>query len=643
MIVTFLITVLHEFSHGLSCKHFGGEVREIGFLLIYFHPAFYCDVSSAWQFPEKHKRLWVTFAGAWCELVCWSLAVLCWRVTQPDTWVHHAALIVVASSGIKSLFNLNPLIRLDGYYLLSDALEIPNLRQRSFQYLGQRLKRLTGRNTEKTERAAEEPSRNRRVYLLYGVLAGVYSFGLLGLLFVNVGDYLMETYQGVGFVLFCGLLVLFVGVPLFRRFRRRSATAEKSAETGTPRRWLRLAKLIVGTAALLAILDAWPMHLRISGDCTVLPAQKSTLRAEVEGTLQQVFVSEGQQVYAGQPVAMIANPQLQAEFDQVQAELRKHRAELEKLKTGATALEVELAKEEAATSRVKHEESLHQLREAEELHAAKLEESRAAVEQAQTQLDFETRNWRRVKRLKDRDAVTTNEFDEAEHAFQQAKQALELALAKKRYVEADELRELKQAVAVAACQKREADARLNLLLAGTRPEEIAAAEAVVAGLEIREKHLQSRLRKTTVVSPVAGVVTTRRPQEQRGNHLRPGDVIVEIQQLNQVEMEISLPEKEIGDVREGFPVSVKLRAYPEATLMSDVSAICPTTLKPDDRAIAHAEPGTVPVLVRLSNDKKRLMTGMTGKAKITCGRRSALELLTRRLARYIRVEFWSYW
>ena len=57
MIVTFLVTALHEFSHGLSCKHFGGEVREIGFLLIYFHPAFYCDVSSAWQFPEKHKRL----------------------------------------------------------------------------------------------------------------------------------------------------------------------------------------------------------------------------------------------------------------------------------------------------------------------------------------------------------------------------------------------------------------------------------------------------------------------------------------------------------------------------------------------------------------------------------------------------------
>ena len=155
-----------------------------------------------------------------------------------------------------------------------------------------------------------------------------------------------------------------------------------------------------------------------------------------------------------------------------------------------------------------------------------------------------------------------------------------IGFAKKRFVEADELRELKQAVAVAACQKREADARLNLLLAGTRPEEIAAAKAVVAGLEVREKHLQNRLRKTAVVSPVAGVVTTRRPQEQRGNHLTPGDVIVEIQQLDQVEMEISLPEKEIGDVGEGFPVSVKLRAFPETTLTSDVSAICPTTLKP---------------------------------------------------------------
>ena len=109
-LVLFLVIVFHEFAHGLTCKHFGGRVREIGFLLLYLQPAMYCNVSDAWLFPEKSKRLWVTFAGAYFELFLWALATVVWRVTDPATVVNYLALIVMATSAIKSLFNLNPLI-----------------------------------------------------------------------------------------------------------------------------------------------------------------------------------------------------------------------------------------------------------------------------------------------------------------------------------------------------------------------------------------------------------------------------------------------------------------------------------------------------------------------------------------------------
>ncbi len=111
----FLVITAHEFAHGLACKHFGGEVHEIGFLFLYFQPAFYCNVSDAWLFPEKSKRLWVTFAGAYFEIFIWALATITWRLTEHETWVNFLALVVMATSGIKSLFNLNPLIKLDGY------------------------------------------------------------------------------------------------------------------------------------------------------------------------------------------------------------------------------------------------------------------------------------------------------------------------------------------------------------------------------------------------------------------------------------------------------------------------------------------------------------------------------------------------
>src|SRR6185295_10688621 len=127
-----VIIVGHEFSHGLACKRFGGQVHEIGLLLIYLQPAMYCNVSDAWLFPEKRRRLLVTLAGAWFEVFCWALAMLFWRFTDPATLPNYLALVIATTLGIKTLFNLNPLIKLDGYYLLSDYLEIPNIRRNAF-------------------------------------------------------------------------------------------------------------------------------------------------------------------------------------------------------------------------------------------------------------------------------------------------------------------------------------------------------------------------------------------------------------------------------------------------------------------------------------------------------------------------------
>jgi len=98
------VTTAHEFAHGLTCKHYGGEVHEMGFMLLFFMPALYCNVSDAWLFPEKAKRIWVTFAGAYFEIFLWALATVTWRVTEPGTWVSSLALVVMATSGIKTLF-----------------------------------------------------------------------------------------------------------------------------------------------------------------------------------------------------------------------------------------------------------------------------------------------------------------------------------------------------------------------------------------------------------------------------------------------------------------------------------------------------------------------------------------------------------
>jgi len=127
------------------------------------------------------------------------------------------ALVVMATSGIKTLFNLNPLIKLDGYYLLSDYLEIPNLRKRALSYLSAGIKRLWGSVIQKVD---EVTPRERRIYLNYGLLAGSYSFILLGLIALKVGGFLIGSYQGWGFILFSGLLMIMFRNPLGKLWKR---------------------------------------------------------------------------------------------------------------------------------------------------------------------------------------------------------------------------------------------------------------------------------------------------------------------------------------------------------------------------------------------------------------------------------------
>ena len=107
-----LATTLHEFAHGLTCKHFGGEVHEVGFLMLFFIPCFYCNVSDAWLFREKSRRLWVTLAGGYFDLLAWATAAFVWRLTAQDSMINYLAWVILSVLGVRNLFNFNPLLKL---------------------------------------------------------------------------------------------------------------------------------------------------------------------------------------------------------------------------------------------------------------------------------------------------------------------------------------------------------------------------------------------------------------------------------------------------------------------------------------------------------------------------------------------------
>ncbi|MFN2508905.1 MAG: biotin/lipoyl-binding protein, partial [Chthoniobacterales bacterium] len=448
----FVVIAAHEFAHGLTCKHFGGEVREMGFLLIYFQPAFYCNVSDAWFFP-KSQRLWVSFAGPYFELFLWAVATLAWRVTDIDTWINHVALVVMATSGIKTFFNFNPLIKLDGYYLLSDALGIANLRTKAFRYVGEFVKKVGGL----AGRLPEVLPRERRIYLAYGVTAWVASISLLTYIGWALGEYLIVEEQRVAFFAFVGLMSVRFRSKMRRLFGRNPRASQSSRSAWRAALTRRRKVKLLAAAAVLLLLFVVPMELRVAGPVNALPVRNTDVRTEIDGIIEAIHVEEGQQVEKGQPIARLIDRDVRAELTKTEALRDEGRARLKLLEAGSRAEEIELAQ----TTVARHEEQL-------KYHRGRLDRFRALNEQQLTSmLDFE---------------------------------------------------ESARLVASAESDLAEAKKKLELLLAGSRPEEIEALKGTVASLETQCRHFSDQLRLMDVLSPAAGIITTPARQLRAMRH-----------------------------------------------------------------------------------------------------------------------------
>jgi len=591
-VTVLVVTAVHEFAHGLTCKRFGGEVHEMGFMLIYFQPAFYCNVSDAWLFPEKSRRLWVTFSGAYVEIVIWALASLVWRVVEPATWISFVALVVMATSGIKCLFNMNPLIKLDGYYLLSDAVGITNLRSKSIGYLGARVGRLFGG----AARDAPTPTaRERRIFLAYGLLAAAYSYWLLGWVIFAFGGYLMERYHLAGVVLFGGFLMMLLRTTLTRVWTAAAAAARGLRTTAG---WKRLLRLAVAAAALAAVLVLVRTELTIPGEVTTLPLHNADVQAEVEGFVVEVPVHEGDRVSEGDVLVRLANRDIAGEKERLDAEIAEKRADL----------------------------------------GMRLSRAASALDMAEARVLYGGKNMRRADTLRAQGLISGQQYDAI---------AEEAAVRRKQLEEArEELRRLGTEEGRSTPAPVPFDAGPGTTNPGRDP--VALARAEIETLETRRRQLEDQLRLMTVVSPSAGVVTT--PQEKLhdlfGSYVVKGQLLVKVYELQSVLAEIQIAEKDIGEVQPGQRVVVRAKAYPGRTFEGKVLTIAATATGAEEGAAAQASmqrEKTFRVTTAIANPGLALRPGMTGHAKVYCGERTLLEQITRGLAGYLRVEFWSWW
>jgi len=309
------------------------------------------------------------------------------------------------------------------------------------------------------------------------------------------------------------------------------------------------------------------------------------------------------------------------------------------LQAGPRRQEINLAETEVSTARTRRLHAWNRYQEASRMRDRRLSKAETAVEKAEERMKYAKSYFNMHKELFDKDLISRREFEESKEKHNVLSKELEEVQAELKIVQAGHLAEVREEFAVAEKELEEAKGRLSVLLAGSRPEEIEATQAKIARLKAEQSHLKEKLRLARIESPITGVVTTPKLKEKLGQHVKEGDLIAEVYDLNTVTAEISVPEKEIGDVAVGQDVLLKVRAYPEKNFHGNVVSIAPTVTQEEDAFIER----TIRVTTRLDNPALLLKPDMTGNAKIYAGKRRLLDIMTRRFTRYMRVEFWSWW
>ncbi len=312
-----VVIILHENGHGLTCKRYGGEVHELGFMLIYFMPAFYCNVSDAWTFDSKAAKLWVTFAGAFVELIICSLATFVWYLSAPGYFTHDLAFTFMLVAGLSSIaINMNPLIKLDGYFALVDYLEIPNLAEDAAGFISDLARKyifrlpVTIRNYN---------ARIRRILFVYGSLSFLYkifiTFAMLLFFYRIIKFFFPEN----------GIFIFpFIGFRLLKKKLRvplnglRFLYQDKKQMLMKPK---SLVIVIIIVAVSLGLLVFLPLPYSRQATFIMEPTEMIPVRAAAEGFLTAIPVKEGETVQRGALIAVMRDRNLEEKRNSLESQM----------------------------------------------------------------------------------------------------------------------------------------------------------------------------------------------------------------------------------------------------------------------------------------------------------------------------------
>ena len=317
--------ILHEFGHGMSCKHFGGECHEMGVMFLVMTPCLYCNVSDSWMLPNRWHRAAIGAAGMYVEVVLASICTFIWWFSEPGPLNYFCLNVMFVSSVSTIMFNANPLLRYDGYYILSDILEIPNLRQKASTILNRKL----GKWCLGLEEPEDPflPKRHQLLFAFYTVASALYRWVVL----FSILFFLNKVFEPYGLKVLGQTLALasiygmfFMPARAVWKFFRVPGRLSKVKRV---RFYITLAILAAGVASLFLV----PLPMRVMAPFELQPYDAVSVYVEVPGRLIELGVKPGERVKKGQLIAQLQNLPLEMEIAQYRGEQAALETELENL------------------------------------------------------------------------------------------------------------------------------------------------------------------------------------------------------------------------------------------------------------------------------------------------------------------------
>ncbi len=308
------VKICHEFGHGLSCKKFGGECHEMGFMMLVFTPCLYCNVSDSWMLPNKWQRVFIGAAGMYVELILASIATFLWWFSEDGMFRFLCLSVMFICSVSTVVFNGNPLLRFDGYYITMDTLEIPNLRQKSTEIL----KRWFQKNCLGLELQDNPflPTRNKALFGIFTIASFIYrwvvAFGIIMFLNQVLKPYGLQS-LGRAFAVagVAGMVVpAFTGIYKFLKTPGRAAKIKRG----------NLLTSLGIAIAVLSFVCFFPLPFHVYCATEAQPLEAKEVHTLVAGQLLEWNAKPGQTIAKNDPICKLENRDLAIKIQEARSE-----------------------------------------------------------------------------------------------------------------------------------------------------------------------------------------------------------------------------------------------------------------------------------------------------------------------------------